>query len=129
MGLTYVSCTVCNSLDPTRAFDAQFLVDTGALFSFAPRDRLASIGVAATRRETFRQMDGSLIERDVGRALVRVAGKEEVVPVVLAEPGDATVLGVLALEALALGVDPSSGELRSVTLLAVSAFAQRPALR
>jgi predicted aspartyl protease len=98
------------------------LVDTGALFSFVARDKLAAIGIGATRRERFRQMDGSEIERDVGRALVKVEGKEEVVPVVLGEGTDATVLGVVALEALALGVDRASGQLRPITLLAVTAF-------
>jgi len=122
MGITYVDGIVCNATDPARSFGERFLVDTGALFPFVPRDKLAAIGVTPTRRETFRQMDGTLIERDMGRALVRVAGKEEVVPVVLAEPGDATVLGVVALEALALGVDPTSGELMPVIVLAVSAF-------
>ncbi len=122
MGLTYAVGTVCNAGDPSRSFDERFLVDTGALFSFLSRVKLASIGVGPSRRETFRQMDGTLIEREVGRALVRVAGKEEVVPVVLGEPGDATVLGVVALEALGLGVDPASGQLHPVTLLAVTAF-------
>jgi hypothetical protein len=37
----------------------------------------------------------------------------------------AAVVGVLPLEALALGLDPSSGRLRPVTLLAVSAQGPR----
>ncbi|HEY3237876.1 MAG TPA: hypothetical protein VGJ84_24365 [Polyangiaceae bacterium] len=122
MGLTYVQGVICNASDPSRSFEERLLVDTGALFSFVPRDKLAAVGITPTRRETFRQMNGSLIEREVARALMRIAGKEEVVPVVLGEPGDASVLGVLSLEALALGVDPASGELKPVTLLAVTAF-------
>lgn len=55
----------------------------------------------------------------------RIAGKEEVVPIVFGEPSDAAVIGVVALEALALGLDPTSGELRPVTLLAVSARSPR----
>ncbi len=109
-------------MDPSQSFDEDFLVDTGALFSFASREKLAAVGIGASRKERFRQMDGTIIERDVGRALIRVAGKEDVVPVVLAEPGDATVLGVVALEVLALGVDPTSGRLEPVTLLAVTAL-------
>lgn len=125
MGLTYAKAVVCNPTDPARNFEGEFLVDTGSLFSFAPRDKLSTIGVGPLRRESFRQMDGSLIEREVGRALLKLAGKEEVVPFVLGDPGDATVVGVVALEALALGVDPASGQLRPVTLLAVSALSQR----
>lgn len=126
MGLTHVRATVCNPADPEQSFEDSFLVDTGSLFSFAPRDRLAAIGVGPLRKETSRQMDGTLIEREVGRALLKLAGKEEVVPFVLGEARDATVVGVLALEALALGIDPASGQLRPVTLLAVSALAPRP---
>jgi hypothetical protein len=40
-----------------------------------------------------------------------------VVPVVLGEPGDASVLGVVSLEALGLGIDPASGELKPVMLV------------
>jgi predicted aspartyl protease len=76
----------------------------------------SAIGVEPLRTEISRQMDGTLIEREVGRALLRIAGKEEVVPVVFGEREDAAVVGVLALEALALGLDPTSGRLRPVTL-------------
>jgi predicted aspartyl protease len=121
VGLSSVKAVVCNTADPARNFEHDFLIDTGSVFSFAPRDKLTAIGIGPLRKEIFRQMDGTLIEREVGRALFRIAGKEEVVPVVFGEPADAAVVGVLALEALALGVDPTSGQLRPVTLLAVSA--------
>lgn len=120
VGLTNVKAAICNATDSTRSFEQDFLVDTGSVFSFAPRDKLAAIGVDPLRKEIFRQMDGTLIERQVGRALLRIVGKEEVVPIVFGEPADAAVVGVLALEALALGLDPTSGELRPVTLLAIS---------
>lgn len=121
VGLTNVKAVVCNAADPVRSFEHDFLIDTGSVFSFAPREKLASIGIAPLRRETFRQMYGTLIQREVGRALLRIADKEEVVPIVFGEPDDAAAVGVLALEALALGLDPTSGRLRPVTLLAVSA--------
>ncbi len=125
VGLTNVKAVVCNATDPARSFEHDFLIDTGSVFSFAPRDKLTSIGIGPLRKEIFRQMDGTLIEREVGRALLRIAGKEEVVPIVLGEPADAAVVGVVALEALALGLDPTSGQLRPVTLQAVSARALR----
>ena len=121
MGLTSIKAIVSNASDPERSFEHTFLIDTGSVLSFAPRDKLASIGIIPLRKETFRQMNGTLIEGEVGRALIRIAGKEEVVPIVLGEPSDAAVIGVVALEAMALGLDPTSGELRPVTLLAVSA--------
>ncbi len=129
VGLTNVKGVVCNASDPARSFAHNFLVDTGSVLSFAPRDKLVSIGIAPVRKETFRQMDGTLIEREVGRALLQIAGKEEVVPFVFGEPADAAVLGVVALEALALALDPTSGELRPVTLLAVSARGPRTTRR
>ncbi len=125
MGLTKVKGIVCNAADPARSFEHDFLIDTGSVLAFAPRTKLASIGISPLRKETFRQMNGTLIEREVGRALLRIAGKEEVVPIVFGDPADAAVVGVVALEALALGLDPISGQLRPVTLLAVSARAPR----
>jgi len=120
MSLVYAKVTMCNPQELTRSFEDYFLIDTGALFSFAPADKLFAIGVEPSRKETFRQMDGNLIECEIGRVLLKVAGKEEVVPVVFGKPNDDSVIGALALESLALSLDPTTGTLHSVILLAVT---------
>jgi hypothetical protein len=49
MGMFQVSVRVANPRDPSRFFDAAFWVDTGALYSFVPEDRLHEIGMAPLR--------------------------------------------------------------------------------
>ena len=45
MGMFQVKVTVANPLAPERSFQDPFWVDTGALYSFAPEDRLHTIGI------------------------------------------------------------------------------------
>lgn len=40
-----VKVTIANPGDPARAFEEPFWVDTRALYSFAPEDRLHAIGI------------------------------------------------------------------------------------
>src|SRR4029450_2833460 len=46
MGMFTVRVRVANPSAPDRFFDDDFWVDTGALYSFMPEDRLAAIGLA-----------------------------------------------------------------------------------
>ena len=121
VGITSKRVTVSNLADPSQSFADDFVVDTGALFSFAPKDRLLAIGVRPTRTERLRLADGTIVARAVGDAFFEVAGKRAAAPIIFAEPGDATLLGAVSLEALALGVNPVSQQLEPVVLLAVGA--------
>ncbi len=121
MGITSARVRITNLTDPARFFEDDFIVDTGAVLSFAPASKLAAIGVVPTRQEQFRLADGSIVTRPVGDVFFDVAGKRGAAPVIFAPPADATLLGAVTLEALALGVDPASQTLHPVTLLAVGA--------
>jgi len=89
------------------------LVDTGAEATWVPRAVLESLGVVAQRRERYRMADGRVLERDVGYAIVHVAGKATSDDVVFAEPGDLMLLGARSLEGLNLRVDPRLKQLVS----------------
>lgn len=119
MGIAVVRVRLTNLADAARWFDDDFVVDTGAVVSFAPADKLRAIGIAPSRREPFLLADGSTVTRDLGDVFFEVAGKRGAAPVVFGGPDDAVLLGAVTLEALALGVDPVSRQLRPVTLLAV----------
>lgn len=98
----------------------EVLVDTGALFSFIPADLLSRLGIAPTEQATFQLASGRRIERPVGEARFFYDGKQGVSKAVFAQPTDATVMGVLALESLGLEVDPVHRELRPTTLFLYS---------
>jgi len=116
VGFLRVQVQLANPLDPAREGSLDVVVDTGALFSFAPAEFLSGLGIQPIERATFQLADGRRIERPVGEARFFYNGKQGVSKVAFGEPGDATVMGVLALESLGLEVDPMRRELRPTTL-------------
>lgn len=93
------------------------LVDSGAIYSVLPRPTLLSVGIRPFRKETFRVADGRRIVRDVGIAVFRCHGTAAATQVIFGERGDASVLGVMALEELGLERNPRSGRVRKAELL------------
>jgi len=87
------------------------LIDTGAVYSLAPADALARLGIAPHRQVTLTLADGSKRIRDVGNAHFEYQGVGGGAPVLFGQPGDINLLGVTALEAMGLMVDPLSRRL------------------
>jgi predicted aspartyl protease len=96
---------VANPATPDQRTAVEFLVDSGAVYSFVPREVLERLGIQSHSRLRFRLADGSTIERDRGDALFFYAGQRGAAPVIFAEPGDATLLGAVSLEALGFVLD------------------------
>src|SRR6185503_17723096 len=82
------------------------LVDTGAELSRAPSEILESLGVERNRKASFRQADGTILERWTGIVVISVAGKRTGDDVVFGEPGDLVLLGARTLEGLNVRVEP-----------------------
>ncbi len=119
MGFTRLQFTVSHPIDLTRSTHVELLVDTGALISFVPRDVLGRVGAPRHFRRVFRLANGHLIERDLGAAVFSWDGHACVATVAFGEPGDEPVLGVTALEAMGLLVDPGGETLRPTDSLLV----------
>ena len=105
MGLTVLSLEVANPADATAREAVEFLVDSGAVYSFVPRDVLTRLGIEPHSRQRFRLADGSTIERDRGDALFFYKNQRGAAPVIFGEPGDATLLGAVTLESLGFVLD------------------------
>jgi len=105
MGLTVLTLDVANPAAPDRREPVEFLVDSGAVYSFVPRAVLERLGIEAHSRQRFRLADGSTIERDRGDALFFYRGQRGASPVIFGEVGDATLLGAVSLEALGFVLD------------------------
>ena len=105
MGLTALTLDVASPQEPDRRESVEFLVDSGAVYSFVPRPVLARLGIVPHSRQRFRLANGSTIERDRGDAVYFYAGRRGAAPVIFAEPDDATLLGVVTLESLGLVLD------------------------
>jgi clan AA aspartic protease len=82
------------------------LVDTGATNTVLPAHILRSLGIEAYTRSVFELADGRQLEMDVGRAWVRVDGKQEFTQVVFGGDDREAILGAVTLEEMALAVDP-----------------------
>jgi clan AA aspartic protease len=90
---------------------AEVLVDTGSELTWIPRQVLQELGIAAERRYQFVLADGRVLEREVGYAIVHVAGAATADDVVFAESDDLVLLGARSLEGLNLRIDPRSRRL------------------
>jgi predicted aspartyl protease len=96
---------VANPAAPDRREPVELLVDSGAVYSFVPREVLARLGIEPHSRQKFRLADGSVIERDRSDALFFYGAARGAAPVIFGEAGDATLLGAVSLEALGFVLD------------------------
>ena len=100
MGITYVKGTVDGAKGKKIA--VRFLVDSGALYTLLPNNIWKSIGLKPKREMTFTLADGATIERDISECHITLPQGEGHTSVILGEPGDEALLGVVTLEILGL---------------------------
>jgi clan AA aspartic protease len=109
----------------TTSETVRFLVDTGATYTVLPEDIAGRLGIAVSPLPMQVSLaDGSSRPMHFGTVLVKLEGREAGMTVLIAPAGAEPLLGVEALEALGLAVDPTSHQLRPTrarTVLAVGA--------
>ncbi|MFH1107640.1 MAG: hypothetical protein V1790_00360 [Planctomycetota bacterium] len=112
-----VQVTVANPQSPERLFQEPFWVDTDALYSFAPEDRLHGIGIAPKFTRDFVFADGKKDRRLVGEAAFSIEGTDETITclIVFGPPGSLLLLGATALENFGVQADPTTQKLRPIT--------------
>ena len=119
MGQFTVQVTVANPSDPARQAEVELLVDTGATLTWVSADLIQAIGAPLLSRRSFVLADGRRVERATAAAVVKLNGMEAGVTLVVAQPGDAQLLGATALETLGFAVDPEGRRLVPRELLAM----------
>jgi predicted aspartyl protease len=119
---------VTNPHDATRYFDERFWVDTGALYSFVPEDRLAQIGVVPLRARELILTDGRRDRRLVGEAVFTIPQLQESLtcPVVFAPPASLYLLGATALENFGVEADPTTQQLKPIAAVIGGFLASAP---
>lgn len=123
MGHTTAAVKICNPQDGTKCVETELIVDTGITYTWIRRERLEAIGVKPSKARKFRTIEGRTIEREVGEAVIECLGESAMSIVVFAERDDVEVMGVVALESLALEVDPVTRQLKKAeSLLALTAM-------
>jgi predicted aspartyl protease len=97
------------------------LVDTGSTLSKAPEELLEAIGVRPSGTRQFTMANNQVIDREVGRVLVRIDGREAPDLVMFGEPDEQPIIGARTLEGLFLAVDPVNKRLVPVAGLELTA--------
>jgi predicted aspartyl protease len=96
---------------PYGAYTVDAVVDPGATFSAVPSPALVEMGVEPLRVVQLRDSRGEKRFYRLGRALVTVAGVEDLAPVLFVEAGEPTVIGATTLSLLMLAPDEAMGTL------------------
>jgi predicted aspartyl protease len=117
MGVTVLHVAVGNQANPEVTEELEFTVDSGAVYSVVPAPVLERLGIQPLKSDRFRLADGRYIVRRRGGALFKFQDYIGVSDVIFGEPGDATLLGALTLEALGLSLDPIRRELKPMELI------------
>lgn len=123
MGATHVTVTVKNPAARDRAWQDEFLVDTGAIDSLVPRQHLEAIGVEPISSRTYEMADGRRLQFDIG--LVELEFMDETVGgIVVFVDGDVEpLLGLTALESAGIEVDPRNQQLKRLSAVRLKALA------
>ena len=110
MGLTHVAVKLRNR-DSKHTFSANFLVDTGATDSMVPACELERIGIKPNGKRTFELANGQLEKYEVAYAELSFMDETIESRVIFGPDNAEPILGVLALEAVGVVVDPVSQKL------------------
>ena len=106
MGLTYVTTSVRDLTEKATPFEAQFLVDTGAIDCMVAEDKLRGAGIRIDGTDSYELADNTLVEYPFGHAWVEFMGMKTVSRVIFGPKDSEPILGVVALESVGFGVDP-----------------------
>ena len=115
MGITHIDGTVRGPTGKERR--VRFLVDSGAIYSLLPPATWQAIGLEPRREAEFRLADGTPVIRNVSECYMVLDEGEGHSPVILGEPGDETLLGVVTLEVMGLVFNPFSRTLHPMRML------------
>ena len=116
------------SADGERMETVEALVDTGASFSLFPAAMLHRLGIIPTGQRRFELADGSVVVRDIGRAMLHIDGDENGQLVIFGDDDAECLIGANTLQGFLLRVDkaqerlvPCNGRLKSPRLIRDSA--------
>ena len=129
MGMFQVNVRVANPANPEKFFEERFWVDTGALYSFVPEDRLNAIGIKPIRSRELILADGRRDRRLLGEALLSLPELDETLtcPVIFAPSNSLYLLGATALENFGVQADPTVQRLKPIAAVIGGFIASRVA--
>ncbi len=115
MGITYVDGTLTGPTGKTASL--RFLVDGGATYTLVPHDVWKALHLAPKRTVDFTLADGTSVSRAVSECHIALAEGDGHTPVILGEPGDEALLGMVTLEILGLVLHPFKRTLEPMRMM------------
>jgi predicted aspartyl protease len=115
MGITYVEAEAVGPAGKRES--VRLLVDSGATYSLLPERVWKAIELTPQREMGFTLADGTVVQRQVSECYLALAQGEGHTPVILGEPGDEGLLGVVTLEILGLVLNPFNRTLQPMRAL------------
>ena len=100
-----------------RFADVEALVDTGATYTWVPRNLLEQLGVRPAEERPFLLADGRQVNYPIAWVQVRIDGRIQPTIAVFGDPGSEPLLGVFALEGFAFAAHPVNRRLLPVPAL------------
>ncbi len=112
MGLTHVTVALKSFGVPNGAYEADFLVDTGATDSLAPESELRKAGIQPVGRTAYELANGRVEEYSFGLAEISFMGEITAGRVIFGPDDAEPILGVTALESVGITIDPANRTLK-----------------
>jgi clan AA aspartic protease len=112
MRLIHVTTTLRASQKARKEFQADFLVDTGAIDSLVPAKALRKAGIKPRGRMAYELADGKTVEYDFGLAEIEFMGEVTSGRVIFGPDEAEPILGATALESVGILVDPANRTLK-----------------
>jgi clan AA aspartic protease len=121
MGVPHVTTRISRLAGKGRPYEAEFLVDTGAVDCIAPASKLRAAGIKPEGKRVCEMADGRPVEMPYGFARVSFIGAETVAQVIFGPEDCEPLLGVVALENTGITVDPTNRTLRRLHAIPLKA--------
>ena len=127
MGATCITVAIRNPSEPDRVWEGEFLIDTGAVDTLAPRQRLEAIGIVPEGQRVYGLADGQETIMDIAGAKIEFMDEKTWGTVAFGAENVEPLLGVPALESVGVEVDPHNATLNKLPAIRMRGF--RPILR
>ncbi len=115
MGVVFVEGVVSGATGQQAT--VWFLVDSGATYTLLPDQVWRGLGLSPKRQATFTLADGTTVERALSECHIALPQGDGHTPVILGEPGDEPLLGLVTLEILGLVLNPFNRTLQPMRML------------
>ena len=114
VGEVYITVVIRNPAAPERMWEGEFLVDTGATDTMAPRQHLGAIGLVPEGQRVYGLADGNEIRFDIAGAGIEFEGEITWGTVAFGAEAAEPLLGVTVLESAGYQVDPHNATLNKL---------------